>query len=355
MSKSPTSSHPAPGRILVIRTDRLGDVVLSTPVLTTLREQYPESYIALMVAPFTRELVENHPALNHLMIDDTKGSHKGIFGFFRLVNEIHRHHFDTVMLLHPTLRLAMACRLAGVPHRLGTGYRGYSLLFNHRVFEHRKNAQRHEVDYNLSLVQALTGEQVSGSPNIRATDEARQSIKKRLRQWGLEPGHFAVLHPGSSGSARDWPADSFTALGTKLIQSGIQVIITGGKQESHLIQHMVDRMPVPPITAVGDLSIKELTALLEMAAICITNSTGPLHIAAAVDTSTVALFCPITPCSPIRWGPYGGNHKVLTPEVPSCPRCIEEACPYFDCMIRISVDSVFEAVQDVLGTSNHCR
>ncbi|MDP7238231.1 MAG: putative lipopolysaccharide heptosyltransferase III, partial [Candidatus Latescibacteria bacterium] len=62
MIKSPTSSHPSPGRILVIRTDRLGDVVLSTPVLTTLREQYPESYIALMVAPFTRELVENHPA-----------------------------------------------------------------------------------------------------------------------------------------------------------------------------------------------------------------------------------------------------------------------------------------------------
>lgn len=345
-----TSDFKAPERILVIRTDRLGDVILSTPVLTVLREQYPDCHLAMMVAPYTRDIIEGHPALDHILIDDANDTHKGLPGFFRLVKDIHKHGFDAVIILHPTARLAMACRLAGVPNRIGTGYRGYSLLFNNRVFEHRKAGNRHEVDYNSSLVRALTKDVTTAVPNIQVPDESRDLIKLRLIEWGIGIGPFVVLHPGSGGSARDWPASSFAALGSKLIASGIQIIMTGGVQEHLLIKSIVKSMPDPPIIAVGMFSVKQLAALLDIASLCITNSTGPLHISAALNTPTISLFCPIIPCSPTRWGPVGDIHTVMMPDVPPCPRCIEEACPYFDCMTRISVDAVYTAVREIMET-----
>lgn len=339
-------------RILVIRTDRLGDVVLSTPVLTALRDAYPDSDISMMVTPYTRAIVEHHPALNAVIIDDALGEHEGVSGFIKLVRDIHRKRFDAVLLLHPTARLAMACRLAGVPVRIGTGYRFYSFLFNRRVYEHRKEARRHESAYNLSLVQELTGQPAIADPEIRTTEEARKKIHSLLCEWGLSAGRFIIIHPGSGGSARDWPVESYSELSTRLMASDYPVVITGGKTEGSLVDRLVERMPQRPITIVGELTIEEMVALLELSALCITNSTGPLHMAAAVDSPTVALFCPITSCSPVRWGPYGQNHKVFQPDVPACPRCIEEDCPYFDCMSRISVDAVHAAVLDIWRTAD---
>jgi heptosyltransferase-2 len=339
-----------PERILVARTDRIGDVLLSTPVLSVLRAQYPGSRIAMLVTPYTRPVVEGHPALDAILTDDRQGVHRGVRGFFRLVRAVRRERFDAALVLHPTGRLALLCRLAGIPVRIGSGYRAYGFLFNRRVYEHRRDARRHEVDYNLRLVTALSGRTLSAAPHIDIPEEARQAVQARFSQWGIRPGdRVAVLHPGSGGSARIWPAASFAALGDRLAaEAGVRVILTGGPGEEALVQGVAARMQNPPFMAAGDMTLKELAALLSAAHLCVTNSTGPLHIAAAAGTPTVALFCPITPCSPKRWGPYGAGHRVFQPDVPACPRCIEEACPYFDCMTRIPVDAVNRAAQDML-------
>ena len=349
----PTVPPNQPGRILVIRTDRIGDTLLSTPALSALRERYPASRIAMLVTPYTQQVIAGHPALDGTLIDDRTGLHRGLAGFLRLAKTLRNECFDTAIVLHPTLRLALLCLLCGIPTRVGTGYRAYSFLFNRRVYEHRKDARRHEVALNLSLVFALTGEVAKPEPILIIPDEAHNVITKRLGKWGIGPDEPVVtLHPGSGGSARSWPAASYARLGQKLMDMGIRVVLTGGPGERPLVEGIAVTMTPPPFVTVDDLTIKELAALLAKSRLCITNSTGPLHMAAAVKTPTVALFCPITPCSPTRWGPYGDGHVVMQPDVPACPKCIETACPYFDCMERISVDSVFQAAQEILAATD---
>lgn len=328
----------------------MGDVLLSTPVLSGLRARFPDSRMTMLVSPYAREVVDGHPALDEVLVDDEGERHRGLAGFIRLVRTIRQQRFDAIVILHPTLRLALLGLLAGIPVRVGSGYRAYGLLFNRRVYEHRKDARRHEVEYNLRVAAALGVADVPIPPTIVIPDAARQAIARWLDAGGIGPDEpFVVLHPGSGGSARSWPASSFAALGSRLIdEGGVRVVLTGGPHERELIESVVGQMQTRPLTAAGELTIKELAALLAGCQLCVTNSTGPLHLAAAVGTPTVALFCPIIPCSPVRWGPYGEGHRVLMPDVPACPRCIGTACEYFDCMTRISVDAVYRATREIL-------
>lgn len=340
--------------LLVVRTDRIGDVLLSTPVLSGLREQFPDSRIAMLVSPYAREVVDGHPALDDVFVDDQAGKHRGFLGWLRLVGDIRAQRFDALVVLHPTLRLALLGVIAGIPVRVGSGYRAYGVLFNRRVYEHRKDARRHEVEYNMRIAAALGVQATPSPPIIVIPDAARQAIASRLDAWGVETTDTLVaLHPGSGGSARSWPAASFAALGDRLaMECGARVVLTGGPSERALVESVIGQMRTRPLTIVGETTIKELAALLAVCQLCVTNSTGPLHLAAAVGTPTVALFCPITPCSPVRWGPYGDGHRVLKPDVPACPRCIGLACEYFDCMTRISVDVVYKATQEILTGSS---
>ena len=340
-------------RILVVRTDRIGDVLLSTPVLSVLREQHADCRIAMLVSPYAADAVEGHPALDEVIIDEQSGRHRGPTGFFRLVGDLRGRRFDAVLVLHPTARLALACRLAGIPVRIGTGYRAYGFLFNRKVYEHRKDARKHEVEYNLAMARALFDGAGEAAPQIHVSEAARRAVEERKRRWRVVPGDpLVLLHPGSGGSARNWPAECFAELAARLSRGGVRVVVTGSADERDLVERVAGSLPESVIRVAGELDIRELAALLQTSTLCVTNSTGPLHVAAAVGTPAVALFCPIKPCSPTRWGPYGGDHDVLMPEVPPCPRCIETACPYFDCMERISVDAVFAAVRGRL-TARH--
>ena len=332
-------------RILVIRTDRIGDVLLSTPVLSVLREQQPGCHIAMLVSPYAAGAIEGHPALDEIMVDERPGTHGGLAGLLRLAGALRARRFDAVLVLHPTARLALACRLAGIRIRIGTGYRAYGFLFNRRVYEHRREASRHEVDYNLSLARSLFDGAGEAAPQIHVPESARCAIARRMRSWRVRPDDpLVLLHPGSGGSARNWPADCFAELAGRLAQRGIRVVVTGSAGERDLVERVAGSQPDSVIPVAGELDLKELAALLRASSLCVTNSTGPLHVAAAVGTPTVALFCPIKPCSPVRWGPFGGDHDILMPDVPPCPRCIETACPYFDCMERIAVHDVYETV-----------
>ena len=332
-------------RILVIRTDRIGDVLLSTPVLSALKERDGDCHITMLVSPYGAGAIEGHPALDKTIVDERTGCHSGPVGFLRLVGDLRAGRFDAALVLHPTARLALACRLAGIQIRIGTGYRGYSFLFNRRVHEHRREARKHEVEYNLSLARALFEDAGEAAPQIHVPESARRAVADRMDRWQVRPGDpLVLLHPGSGGSARNWPADCFTELAGRLARSGVRVVVTGSAAERDLVERVAGSPRDQVIPIAGELDLKELAALLQTSTLCVTNSTGPLHVASAVGTSAVALFCPIKPCSPVRWGPFGGDHDILMPEVPPCPRCIETDCPYFDCMERIAVDHVYETV-----------
>jgi len=331
------SEANGPKKILLVRTDRLGDVILSTPVATALKRRYPHAAIAMLVNGYTREVVEGHPHIDQVLIDEGQSP-------FALAGKLREQQFDMALALHPTVRLALAMFLARIPTRVGTGYRLYSLLFTHRVYEHRKKGERHELDYNLHLARRVGAELDQVQFHLSVSPQMEGNVARRLAQWGIEESdRLVVLHPGSGGSARNWPARHFAALVDRLTDElDAKVVVTGTAKESGLVSEVYRCAQRKPIRCDAGLPLQELAALLKRADLVIANSTGPLHLAVAVGTEVIGLYCPIIPCLPSRWGPYGREDSVLMPSVAiRCPKCLGPKCQYFDCMDLITVQEVF--------------
>ena len=337
-------------RILIIRTDRIGDVVLSLPVVTALRRKYPDAYIAMLVSPAVREIVEDHPDLDEVLLDNGGG----LSDFFKLVRKIRLKKFDVAVLLHPTFPLAFALAIAGIPWRIGTGYRFYSILFNKRIFEHRKDSLRHEVDYNLSLASVLGADVSKVDFNFPVLQEALWKIEKLFKEIKItDEKPIVVLHPGSRGSALDWPVSYFAQLANRLVRkSHAQVIVTGGHGEEKVVSEVLKNTSGEVRGIAGRLNLKELAALLKKADLVVANSTGPLHIGVAVGTEVIGFYPPLVPASVRRWGPYRRRMSTFVPDLPECKKCIKSKCPYWNCMKLISVDDVWKRADEKLKGKN---
>jgi heptosyltransferase-3 len=332
--------HPS-DRILIVRTDRIGDVVLSLPVISALRKRFPKARLAMLIQPAVEAVVSGHPDLDAVLFDDP--AERGFEGFYSLVHRIRKEKFDAVLVLHPTLRLAVALALAGIRIRVGTGYRLYSFLFNRRVHEHRKVAVRHEAEYNLSLARKLGAEGESVVFKIRVPEEAGRTVDVFLRRHRAQGGGpLVVLHPGSRGSALDWPVESFVRLAEILAtKAKACVVFTGGTIEKEMIRTMEQSLRGKAVSAAGLFNLKELCALLERADLFVSNSTGPLHVARAMNTEVIGFYPPLIPASPRRWGPDARPDSVLMPDHPACRTCVRERCPDWNCMKGITVENVW--------------
>ena len=317
-------------------------------MLPLLKRHFPNAKLTVLVRQYTRELVEHHSCVDEVLIyehEDSLGS------LWETLKKVRSCKFDIAVIPYPRFRPTLISFLAGVRIRVGSGYRWYSFLFNRRVFEHRKDARRHEVEYNLALLQSL-GIATGDTPEFEfpISPTAQKSADAILAELGIGVSDkFAVLHPGSGGSAREWRAENFSALGNDLVQKlGMKVVVTGGRGEEGLVQSVIDAMNGAATGIVGKLSLTELGALIRRAQVFISNSTGPMHVAATVGTPVVAFFPPIIQCSPVRWGPYTNKKKIFVADNKSCVLCHGSPCRSNICMDQITVENVFHAVKELL-------
>ena len=336
--------------ILVVRTDRLGDVILTLPVCETLRNAVPSAHVTMLARTYVRPLLAGNALVDDVLWDDDEqGKPKP---FLALRNELRAKRFDAAIIVRPTLRNALLAATARIPVRVGSGYRWYSGLMTDKVYEHRKTAEHHELEYNLRLLAPL------GMPvdppetphyGIRVPEDARREIRAVLESLGVEAGRkVVVLHPASGGSAREWPAERFREVGVRLLSRGdVSVVVTGMPSEERTLRQVVTPGGPAFVSLVGRLRLVSLAALLERATLFISNSTGPLHLATALGTSVIGLFPPVLPMSAMRWGPYSGNSAVFSGSGPgSCNRCSRKApCV---CMLSIPVDQVAAAANNAL-------
>ena len=336
-----------PQKILVVRTDRIGDVILSLPMIPVLKSAFPSSTISFLLKSYTRELAAEQKGLDRILLYDVNGAEKP---FVRMLSELRREKYDAVVVTYPTARLAFLMYLAAIPLRVGTGYRWYSVLFNKKIYEHRKTAEKHESEYNLSLLRGLgITEPVASSPKLVIPDEARIEAREALRKLKLGAEiPLILLHPGSGGSARDWKPERFGALAEKLTLGGKNVIVTGGPGEESLVQQVVQAAHGKAFTLPSPLSLKALAALVETADAFVASSTGPLHIAAAVGTPVVGFYPPIPQCSSKRWGPLTEKKVIFEPSAAGCPLCHGGECRGNECMDLISVEEVEKALEHLM-------
>jgi heptosyltransferase-2 len=345
-------------RILLVRTDRLGDVILTLPMLSHLRRTVPDAFLSMLLRHYTGEIVEGNPYADQLLWYDERGRTVPFWSMRRMLSE---QQFDAVVVVHPTFRLTLLVWLSGIPLRIGTGYRFYALFFNRRVYEHRKDAKRHELEYNLNLLQAL------GFPpparveepdfGIVIPQEAESELESLLPRGVRGADPLVVVHPASGGSAREWPPERFAGLASALIERNrATILVTGAKGEEDLADEIVRRTGGRAVSLAGKLTLKQLGALLRQASLFVSNSTGPLHLAVAVGTPVLGFYPQIIAMSARRWGPYTGKRRVLVPDRPvDCSDCTGKRGDGCACMESILLEDACAAARELLaeGRKNH--
>ena len=330
--------------ILVARTDRIGDVILTFPTVEALKSNFPNVHVTMLVSNYTSVLVEGI-ASTLLYNRDEKPR-----PFFEMVREIRNAHFNVVLVAFPQFRIALLLWLAGIPIRIGTGYRWYSFLFTKRIYEHRKTAEKHEAEYNLSLLKGL-GFTVSSKPEakiILSQQEKKKASDVRQLLGISDTDRLVLLHPGSGSSARDWKPKRFAQLAAELTKLDYQVVITGGKTEEELVHRVAQEAKNGVKPFISTLNLKEFAAFIQTAKLFVANSTGPLHIAAAVGTPVIGFYPPVRVMSPKRWGPLTDKKAIFIPDPVRCPRCKGGKCQGNDCMDQISVRQVLEAATKLI-------
>ncbi len=337
-----------PKNILIVRTDRIGDVVLSIPLAEIVKKKYPESKVTYFIRHYTREILDGNPFIDDVIIADESD---GKILFTENLKKIRSGHFDTCIVANPTLKITLMMYLAGINNRIGTGYRWYSVFFNKKVYEHRKFGDKHELEYNINLLSKLGIDNKTIPEKInfhlQIGNNSSENINSILSRKGFKNGNrIIIIHPGSGGSSVDLPKEKLIEL-TRMLTTleKVSVIITGSKSESELCKEFEITNSV--INLSGQLDLSLLKALISKASIFISNSTGPMHIAAALGIHIIGFFPKILACSQKRWGPYTEKKTIYIPTL-DCGDCTREQCEKLNCMNSIDVGKVFDETKKVL-------
>jgi heptosyltransferase-2 len=284
--------------ILIVRTDRLGDVLLTTPVSTALRRMFPDARISWLVRPYTAPLLEHNPDVDQILVDGDESPG-------RLADRIRNERFDAAIVAYPRWRIVWALWLARVPLRIGPANKVYCILLNKRVRQRRSKGAKHEADCNLELLAPLGASFERYPTRYVATDEERRTARRVLGAKGISGAKpVVILHPGSGGSSARWPLGHFMALGGKFQEAGCDLVVTEGPGEDHEGAMTGNMRRSPVFIVAGSANIRELAAMLSWADLVVTNSTGPLHLAVALGVPTVSIHSSIPKRHPARWGPY---------------------------------------------------
>jgi len=341
-----------PNKILIVRTDRLGDVILSTPVIKNLRLFFPKSHIAFICRPYTRDALEGNPDLDEVIIYDKYGKQKSLWASIKFAFFLRKKKFDLAIILHPTNRVHLITFLAGIPERVGWDKKLGKLL-TQRIKHTKQEGKKHELEYTLDLLRSLGIAIKHTDTYFPILSKAKTKIEQLLKNEGIaEGGKFIVIHPSASCPSKRWPQENFGKV-IKLLKEKLsfKIIIITSQSEREFGEKLVGDSGV--IDLRGSLSISELGALLEQTALFISNDSGPVHIAASFNTPVISIFGRTdSGLSPLRWGPRGRKSFYLHKDV-GCTKCLAHGCAKgFLCLREITPQEVADKAMSFLKRRN---
>jgi heptosyltransferase-3 len=342
-------STPSRKRILVIKLKQPGDVLVSTPVIAALKEAWPECHLTYLVPKGTEAMVAGHPGLDELMVVDRRGAGWG--ESLQFVRQLRRARFDLVLELSGGDRGAFYSLVTGARERLGLEHPGQPFWQRQGCFTRllpRPPVQMHMVDQNLAAVRALGIEPVQPRLQFFWDHEAEARVQRLLATHNLQDRPFAVMHPGAGWRFKCWTPGGYTRVIEALQDEwGLPVVLTGSKaaHEQDLLAAILSECRVTPVNLVGQLSLKELGALIARARLFFGMDSAPMHLAAAVQTPAVALF---GPSGVFNWGPWGEGHLVIKKDW-ECLPCGRDGCEgskISRCLVELTPEEVLAAMTD---------
>ncbi|MBF0510784.1 MAG: glycosyltransferase family 9 protein [Candidatus Omnitrophica bacterium] len=301
--------------ILIVRTDRMGDVVLTTPAIKAIKKAFPMSCISVLVTPATYDLVDGNPYIDKILVDDRGGKHRTFIGFLRLICELYRLRFDLAIIFHTKRRYNLACWMAGIPHRLGFKNNKFGFLLNHPLRDERHLGIKHEAEYCLDVLKALGIEKRDLSVFVPVQKAAQEWVGHWMQENGCRSQEIIAIHPGASDPARWWSVDNFAQLMERLSSRyTLKIVLIGGEAIAPIAQQILSQTRVPSmyLNLTGKTTMAQMVSLLRHTRLLISNDSGPVHVAAGLGTSVISLFLRDMPgVNPKRWSPLGPKGFIL--------------------------------------------
>ena len=333
-------------KILIVNVNWVGDVLFSTPFIRAVRQAHPSSYIACLLHPRCKEVLEGNPRINEIIVYDEEGIHRSLIGKLMLIWTLRKKGFDTAFILHRSFTKAMIAYFSGARKRIGYATKNRGIFLTDAAEEPAEPP--HKVEYFLNI---------AGAAGIAAEDRTyeffigendREYARKFLNDSGIgDGGAFAAINPGGNWGPKRWPAENFAHLSDRLVSDyGLKVIITGAQKDIALAEDIKAAMKNVPIIACGKTTLKQAGAIFERARLVVANDTGPMHMACAIGAPVIGLF---GPTSPKLTGPSGkGRYKVIHKTEGCEAPCYDLDCADYKCMNAITVEDVVNEVKVML-------
>jgi heptosyltransferase III len=355
-------------RVLVVKLRHHGDVLLSSPVFRVLKKHMPHVEVDALIYHDTREMLTNHPDVSNVYTIGRDWKRLNVLkqaqAEFGLLSILRARHYDIVLHLteHPRgawlTRLLGPCisvapRATGMSEGRSAGW--WKASFTH-TFPLPKTTFRHTVEQNLDALRRLGIHPAPEDKKLILVPgaEADAKVTALMSSHGVEAKHFIHIHPTSRWFFKTWPAEKFADLILRLGRQGERVVLTAAPSadEREMVAAIKTKLKAPVIDLTGALSLKELAALTAKARAFVGVDSAPMHIAAAMQTPTVALF---GPSGEKHWGPWGVKFRVVASNRPehSCRPCGNDGCggsKVSDCLIELPVAQVHDALNELLAT-----
>lgn len=330
--------------ILIVKLSAIGDCIHALPVASALKACYPQARITWVVEKPAYDLLTNNPNIDEIIIFD-KAQCKTPGGFFSyvpgFVSTLRNRRFDLALDLQGLFKSAAITYLSGAPKRLVyCNAREFSDKISQKVCG--PNSDGHVVDRYLDVVRAVGCHITKPEFTINITEKEAALAQAIAKQAGLDIAHpYVVLIPGTNWPNKCWPPGHFAQLAEKLFDKHIIPVFVGTNADKTAMDEIIANMTIPPVDLTGKTSLKQLAYILQNAKTVVAGDTGPMHLAAAVNTPVIALF---GPTDSQRNGPYGIGHTVLTADH-ACQGCWQRKCPEGKvCLDEISVNEVLAVV-----------
>jgi len=334
-------------RLLIRATNWIGDAIMITPAVRAIRAHFPQAEISILAKPWVAPVFEHNPHMDRVMLYDGKGQHRSLMGKLRLAKELRHHRFDAVILLQNAFESALLAFLAGIPKRIGYDTDARGFLLTHPVPCTSAIRAVHQTGYYLGILRGIGGAAENQDLELVISHADQERAWEILREHGISPEDTRVgINPGATfGTAKRWFPERYAELCQRLKKSwDCQILIFGGPGEEamghQLREHIGDRCA----NFCGKTSLREAMALIQKCRLFITNDSGLMHVAAALDVPQVAIF---GSTDHVTTSPRSDkSHIVKVPTL--CSPCLKPDCPegHHRCMDAVTVDMVFATISE---------
>ena len=336
-----SDSLPNINKILVIRVDGIGDLLNSTPAIALLRENYPSAEITVLARPLNAPVLIGNPDVDRILIFDRDGRHRGLRVRLQFYRELRRERFQLVVAMQTAMWTHLVAFLSGAPHRLGRYQKRFRSTLTHAWRGKYRKGETHEVERNLELVRLICNGEGRRKLIFQLLPDESAAAEAQFASLGINRDTFLIgIHPGGSSFDKRWPEKQYAELADRLAQQyNATILLLQGPEESELVQNIQAVMQSNAITYAPE-TIRELGAMLSRCDLVVCNDSGPMHLAAALDVPTVAIF---GPTDHVAWHPLSENASIVRRDMPCWP-CSAHKCKIgWECTKKLPVEPVWDA------------